>query len=914
MSNDPNVHLPIDPTLSLEEPTKTEETDTTDSLGTSSPRLVSNSDFLVAVFSTLADSTCPVTVSFEGNPTAPPKHAWRAHPWSDQGLNDIATRTWTSNNYVSLASFVPDDSGNYRRKKNQFAALHAVVLDDVGTKVDVESVLLQPTWMLETSPGNYQVGYILKAPVADGVAADRLMSAIIKAGLCDPGFGGPRCRLARLPVASNGKFNPPFVCCMHEWRPDTRYTMEDLVSGLGLDIGATELLNRHQARRRRAPGVVDEYVSLPRPHENNTLAQLRDRGLYKASLDAGKHDITCPWRSEHTDGVDSGTAYFEPDADHSIGGFKCMHAHCCDRHIRDLLTFLDIEVSQARSTPTIRVVAGGIHRVVDAAEFYLAQDGRHYQRGGLIVTVVHDPATMEARVQDVNPQALVRALASIATWERLDRRSGDWERIDPPERHVKVLYATSKHAHLAPLHSIARQPYLRPDGSLSKEPGYDPATCMYGVFDQREYKVPEAPTKDQAAAALTELGALLDEFCFAGARDKAAALSAILTAAIRPSLPTAPMFHVQAPTPGSGKSYLCALISAFATPQPGVPTSFPTNDTDCSKLLIAALITAPAVLEFDNLTGDLVPYRSLCTVLSSEFWSDRILGVSKTATVMTRTLFLSSGNNVGPVQDMVRRCISIALAPNCEIPAGRSFTRPTLVLDVYKERARLVSLALTVVRGWLVAGRPQAQVKSFAGYADWGQFCRQPLMWLGMDDPIAHLFEAMRADPDQELLARFLHAWYREFGTNPRMIRDVLTRAFATPTLCAELIEVMKDIAEDRGEINRRRLGWWLKRHSGRIVDGLQFGRVRAASSAEKWQVIVSRDASGTPAAAQPMTSRGPSLSPPASPAAASANAASVLSVSSVTSGDREEHATSPHLDSSESDTDDEDAPVDWRV
>ena len=156
---------------------------------------------------------------------------------------------------------------------------------------------------------------------------------------------------------------------------------------------------------------------------------------------------------------------------------------------------------------------------------------------------------------------------------------------------------------------------------------------------------------------------LLSEFSFARDTDLAAALAAMLTAAVRPSLPHAPMFHVRAHMVGSGKSYLCELITAFATPQRGTPTTFPGDDEECRKLLLAELLRAPAVIEFDNLTGDLVAHKSLCTALTSEHMSGRILGVSKTATVSTRALFLSSGNNVGPVQDMTRRCITIHLDP-----------------------------------------------------------------------------------------------------------------------------------------------------------------------------------------------------------------------------------------------------------
>ena len=95
------------------------------------------------------------------------------------------------------------------------------MLDDVGSKVPMERLTLPPSWLLETSPGNCQAGYLLREPLTDGPAADRLMNAIIAAGLCDPGANGPRARLARLPVAVNGKHSPPFACRMLAWSPES---------------------------------------------------------------------------------------------------------------------------------------------------------------------------------------------------------------------------------------------------------------------------------------------------------------------------------------------------------------------------------------------------------------------------------------------------------------------------------------------------------------------------------------------------------------------------------------------------------------------------------------------------------------------------------------------------------------------
>ena len=505
--------------------------------------------------------------------------------------------------------------------------------------------------------------------------------------------------------------------------------------------------------------------------------------------------------------------------------------------MRDLLRFVDIDPSDARMRPTIRVVAGEIHRIVDAAERELARVGRHYQRGGLIVTVVTDPGTRETRVQDISPPSLVRALAGAATWERFDARTEDWSRIDPPARHATVLFDSTSYPHLPVLNGLTRQPYLRPDASLMTAAGYDTATGMFGVFNAKDFSVPEKPTRAQAEAALAELRALLSEFRFAGDSDLAAALAAILTAAVRPSLPHAPMFHVRAHMVGSGKSYLCELITAFATPQRGTPTTFPGDDEECRKLLLAELLRAPAVIEFDNLTGDLVAHKSLCTALTSEHMSGRILGVSKTATVSTRALFLSSGNNVGPVQDMTRRCIAIDLDPGVEVPAARRFTRPDLVRDVLRERGRHVSAALTVVRAWVVAGRPMTECTPLAGFGDWSNLCRQPLLWLGLADPTAAVFDAMAEDPDRETLDRLLTAWQATFGNTPAMVRDAVKRSTAFGGEHAELREVLQDIADERGEINRRRLGRWIRRHAGRIVDGRRFMRASGNRSAEAWQV-----------------------------------------------------------------------------
>ena len=803
---------------------KTVKTDETDIV-------IDNNHFLQKLFSDISNDAYPIVVRFKGDPLKVAKQKWFGYLWNHDSKVELPA---DANNYFSLSRFKPNEAGEYRRKKSQFYELNVVMLDDIGSKVPFERLSLEPSWMLETSPGNFQVGYILSEPIRESKIADQLMNAIVHAGLCDPGANGPTARLARLPVAVNGKHEPEFRCRLKCWSPDNRYSLHELIDGLQLEL--TEQKKKSPYNKTKETISADsEQIWTPRPDENAVLAALKIRDLYKSPLGEGKHDITCPWVNEHTALVDSGTAYFDPDDNYPIGGFKCQHGHCSERHIRDLLNFLSVDVKSARMKPIIRVVKGEMHRIVDIAESELAATQQYYQRGGIIVSVYTDKNTKQTLIQAVSQPELVRVLSGVATWEQFDGRAKDWVRIDPPARHAMILFDSNSYRHLPAINGLARQPYLRSDGSLMKFSGYDEDTAMFGVFDSRQFSISDKPTIEDAKSSLKVLNELLEEFCFATDEDRAAALSAILTAAIRPRLVNAPMIHVRAHAVGSGKSYLCALITAFASPQQGTPTTFPADDEECRKLLLAELLRAPAVIEFDNITGDILPHKSLCIALTSEFMTGRILGVSKTATVSTRTLFLSSGNNVTPIKDMARRCITINLNPEVEIPAARTFKRPNLITEVLQKRELYVSAAITIIRAWIVAEKPKSECKSLAGFSDWSDLCRQPLLWLGCADPAASIFQAIKEDPDREQLGRLLVVWHAVFGNVPTMVREAVNQS----TLYGndELKEILHDIADERGEINRNRLGRWIKRHEGQIVDGFRFTRRSGNTSAERWRV-----------------------------------------------------------------------------
>lgn len=489
--------------------------------------------------------------------------------------------------------------------------------------------------------------------------------------------------------------------------------------------------------------------------------------------------------------------------------------------------------------PIIQVKPGELEKALAAAELVLAESGEYYARNDRVVCVRFDQLANRHQVREMSGQDLMVAFAGLSKWSRFDKRKGEWTAIDPCPRVCKLLAESWRFSRLKALNGTVTQPYLRPDATISSEPGYDPETGILGLFKGGDLDFNLHPNRDDAEHAISILDDLLSECAFAAPEDRSAALSALLTAAVRPSLPLAPMFHVMAHQPGSGKSYLCQLITALATSTPGSPVAFPRSNDACDKLLLSQLMKAPAVIEFDNLTADLRPFDKLCSALTSESLEGRQLGHSRTLVVPTRTLFLSSGNNVRPIEDMVRRCVSIHLDPGMEAPAARIYKRPNLLDEVRRDRIKFIGAALTIVRAWVLAGQPSTGCPSLASYSEWSNWCRQPLLWLGQPDPAASVFKGLKEDPSQLLLGRILVGWYEKHGSAPRMIRDVVKAAVHLDDT-DDFRDALAEAAGGNESINARKLGHWLARNEGRIVGPYRLRKAPKTRNVENWQVVES--------------------------------------------------------------------------
>jgi hypothetical protein len=518
--------------------------------------------------------------------------------------------------------------------------------------------------------------------------------------------------------------------------------------------------------------------------------------------------------------------------------------------------------------PLIRIWAGGLHintrdaaRVLGASTHANPFEGI-YRRGSLLVRpgriyngseleragVRRSPGTLTILV--ASEDYLVFALTKQAQWEKYDKRSDEWAPTNAPMNVAKALAAASDQLGYIPvLSGIIEAPTIRGDGSLLDQPGYDPATRL--LFDPGGVEfppIPKKPTRAQAEAALKTLREPLAEFPFVDDASESVALSKIITGLTRKAMRAAPLHVDTAPKMASGKTLLATIGGYIATGRAPAMMSQAEDPESERKRLLAVLLEGAPLVVIDNVERPLKS-DALCSVLTEPLFTDRLLGLSKTATAPTNALFAATGNNVVIAGDMTSRAIVCTLDPECERPEERRF-KLNLHEWVPAHRGKLVAAALTIVRAYLVAGEPQkGKLSNFARFEDWSRFVREPLVWLGMADPCLTRKKIEENDPIREKLKGLLTTWAEIFPNAGATVAEAIARAEKTEAVPNEvgtfrpkqsmlpLREAINAIAEERGRINPRRLGSFITSHVGRVEGGRRFIREGTRQHAALWSV-----------------------------------------------------------------------------
>ena len=436
-------------------------------------------------------------------------------------------------------------------------------------------------------------------------------------------------------------------------------------------------------------------------------------------------------------------------------------------------------------------------------------------------------------IQLVSTPMLRDRLARIGKWVRVASgprgKEHEQDTIPPPWLVENIL--TRAELPFVPLEGVVEAPTIRRDGSLLTEPGYDDMTGLYFYRDASSPRfplIPEYVSIEDARGALSELLDVVSDFPFRDLCDQAAMIAAILSLIARHAIDgPVPLFVFRSPTPGTGKTLGADIVSLIGTGRPAPRASLDGDDSETRKLVLAVAIQGIQVFLLDNLTGT-VGNRTLAAALTAETWQDRLLGQSRIVEAPLRPVWMATGNGLSFRGDLGRRVVLIDIDAKLEHPEDReesSFHYPDLRAHVARKRPMLVTAALTVLRGYHVAGRPKHGAPRIGSFEEWDDLIRGACVWAGLADPCGGR-ERVRAEDDSDLasLTAALDAVAEAFP-NPFTVADLLVRCEADSDLRAVIAELVG------GKLEPRPVGTALRGVRGRIAGGRCFERAGRSAS-----------------------------------------------------------------------------------
>ncbi|MER8815634.1 hypothetical protein NKJ87_06355 [Mesorhizobium sp. M0027] len=509
---------------------------------------------------------------------------------------------------------------------------------------------------------------------------------------------------------------------------------------------------------------------------------------------------------------------------------------------------------------TIVIAAGKEDRMLaDAEEALSIERLPVFDRGGILVTPRVETVksrrgstTKVGRAVKLSAVNLaVEFLSPAANWIRYDLKQKKFVPANPPHRTAEALIQRGGSHKLRKLAGVISHPTFRPDGSILTAAGYDPDTQLYLIDPPPMPPISDKPTKKDAEKSLSLLNDLLVKFPFVDDASRSVALSAILSVIARGACTAVPMHVFNAPVAGTGKSVLGDTVAAIAFGQPSPVISAGWNSDELEKRIAAEMIAGQAIVSIDNLNG-ILRGDALCQMLDRPSVNIRPLGRSESITIENRATVVANGNNLQLSGDIVRRAISCMMDAGMEDPNFRTFNFHP-VTRVLEDRGKYIAAALTVVRAYFVAGMPD-RLPKLGSFEEWSDLIRSALVWLGKADPCATIEAARDNDPERSNFVSVMIALRDDVGfEKPLSTGELIGEAIGSAsglfdgTVKLEAMRLAKPalraalmvIAGDRGSISNLRLGHWLARHHGRIIDGCRLeGANDKIANQKRWKIV----------------------------------------------------------------------------
>jgi hypothetical protein len=382
--------------------------------------------------------------------------------------------------------------------------------------------------------------------------------------------------------------------------------------------------------------------------------------------------------------------------------------------------------------------------VNDAVISILARSNDLYDAHGQLATIVNvtdDDGRIRAAIHVLGLSGLREHISDrvkFFTWE-VDKETGEevpkWQRI--PRWCYEAILVRGVWAGIRPIRGIVTSPVLRADGSILETPGYDPTSGLFVELTEEFPSIVSEPSIDDVHNAVSLLLDLVSDFPFASLPNKSAWLGSLLTPLAREAYhgPTGPLFLFDANTRGSGKSLLCDINSLIVSGREATRFTAPRDDEEARKRITALVNDTDRIVLIDNIAGRF-GCAALDAALTGAVWKDRRLGHTELIESPLRMTWYASGNNVILAADTARRVCHVRLESPLENPEDRAgFQHVDIKKHVRRNRPALLTAALTILRGYIVAGRPDQKLKPWGSFEGWSDLVRGAIVWAGLADP-----------------------------------------------------------------------------------------------------------------------------------------------------------------------------------
>jgi hypothetical protein len=387
-----------------------------------------------------------------------------------------------------------------------------------------------------------------------------------------------------------------------------------------------------------------------------------------------------------------------------------------------------------------------------------------FQRDGNLVRVMTTESMPSARrsrstrIEKVPSAAVREAVVKHVNFERINER-GEQVPSHPPHWLVSELEARGTWEGIPRLVAVVHEPMLRPDGSVLDEPGYDAATGVLYVPGGSRIGRIENATRDDARYAAESLLEIVVDFPFVDDAHRSACLAGILTPFARFAFHgPAPLFLIDANTPGTGKTLLADLIGVITTGRRMPRLPHVQSDDEMRKRITSIARDGTRLALIDNVAG-VFGCPALDAALTSTLWRDRLLGVNDMSPELDLlAVWYATGNNIILNDDTYRRVLHILLETDKEKPEERGdFKHPDLLRWVEDKREAFARNALTILHAYHAAGRPVIQLTPYGSYEEWSRCVRAAIVWCGCVDPVASRAGlSTAADHERNLIFRAL--------------------------------------------------------------------------------------------------------------------------------------------------------------